>query len=326
MGKLEDKLGLHLNEIKKRIKIERTMFVYLALVIIVILFGIIVPASVSKGSIRSVLRESSLLGIVALGQGILMLAGGMDISVGNIMFFTMIYGGNFMRSQPERLIPISILCIGIGALIGFINGFGVAKLKISPIIMTLGTSSIIYGFVYIFGGALMASPAPKNLQYIGKTFVFNTIPLTSFIWLALIVIFLIVLNKSSYGRYIYAVGNNYKATWMSGISSNTVLISAYIICDSLAALAGLLLLGYMGTPTLRFTDIYTMGSIAAVVMGGIEFFSGKGSIIGVIAGVLIVRFLFTVLVMMNVPEAGRMIIEGALIIAIVALYNLKKIE
>ena len=281
------------------------------------------PVSVSRGNLQSIFREASLLGLVALGQGIVMLAGGMDISVGNIMFFMIIYGGNLMQSDPNRFIPISLLCLALGSFIGLINGLGVAKFKISPIIMTLGTSSIIYGLIYIFGGAMMASPAPEPLQFIGKKSLFKLIPLTGLFWIGLTLVFVMVLYKTTLGRKIYAVGNNSKAAWLSGISSDSVLIVSYIICDMLATLAGLLLLGYLGTPTLRFTDIYTMGSIAAVVIGGIEFFSGKGSIIGVVAGVIIVRFVFNVLVMMSVPEAGRMMIEGGMILAIVALYKIK---
>ncbi len=301
----------------------RTMFAFIALAVVFIVFGFLIPVSVSRGNLLSVLREASLLGIVALGQGIVMLAGGLDISVGNIMFFTIIYGGNFMQSQSGRFIPGMLLYLMFGALVGLINGAGVAKLKISPIIMTLGTSSIIFGLVYIFGGALMASPAPQILQTIGKKYLFGFLPFTSLFWIGLTIVFLIVLYRTTFGRALYAVGNNDKAAWMSGISSEWVLIAAYMICDMLAVIAGFLLLGYLGTPTLRFTDIYTMGSIAAVVIGGIEFFSGKGSILGAVAGVIIVRFLFNVLVMMNVPEAGRMIIEGGLVLTIVALYKIR---
>ena len=108
------------------------------------------------------------------------------------------------------------------------------------------------------------------------------------------------------------------------MNAEGVVIISYIICALSAALAGLLLLGYLGTPTLRFTDIYTMGSIAAVVLGGIEFFRGIGSIIGTIAGAFMVRFMFTLLIMFHVSEAGRMIAEGLLIIIIVAAYNIRR--
>ncbi len=302
---------------------NRTTIVFLALLVIVFIAGILMPVSVSGSNIKNVLREASILGIVAIGQGIVMLSGGMDISVGNIMFMVIIYGGKFMESSAERFLPVALLCLAAGAAIGFINGIGVSKFKISPIIMTLGTSSILYGAIYIFGGSMMSQAAPEILQRIGKNILFNIIPVTGLIWFVIAAAAIFLLFRTTFGRKVYATGNNFQAAWFAGIKPVRVQVASYMICDLLAALAGLLLLGYLGTPTLRFTDIYTMGSISAVVIGGIEFFAGIGSIVGTIAGTLIVRFLFNVLVMMNVPAAGRMIVEGVMILAIVSFYNFR---
>ncbi len=302
---------------------NRTTLVFIALFAIVLIAGILMPVSVSGSNIKNVLREASILGIVAIGQGIVMLSGGMDISVGNIMFMVIIYGGKFMESSAERFLPVALLCIAAGAAIGFINGIGVSKFRISPIIMTLGTSSILFGAIYIFGGNMVSQAAPKILQKIGKNILLDIVPVTGIIWLVIAAAAIFLLFRTTFGRRIYATGNNFQAAWFAGIKPVRVQVASYMICDALAALAGLLLLGYLGTPTLRFTDIYTMGSISAVVIGGIEFFAGIGNIAGTIAGTLIVRFLFNVLVMMNVPPAGRMIVEGALILAIVSFYNFK---
>lgn len=302
---------------------RRTVLVYIALLLLVVIGGAIVPRSVSSGSIETVLREASLLGIVALGQGVVMLSGGLDISVGNIMFLVLIYGGKLMQNHPTMVIPISFLALAAGAVVGIINGIGVSKLRISPIIMTLGSSSILYGLIYIFGSGSMAGTAPQSLQRVGKALVWNSFPLTAVIWLVVAALLTFIMHRTVHGRRVYACGNNETTTWYSGVSPTGVLISAYVICDVLAALAGLLLLGYLGTPTLRFTDMYTLGSIAAVAIGGIEFFSGIGSIAGVIAGSLIVRFIFNFLIMINVPQAGRNIVEGVIILGIVAAYQIK---
>ena len=302
----------------------RTALVYFAFLAIVGIAGIIMPVSVSGGNIRNVLREASLLGIVALGQGLVMLAGGLDISVGNIMFMVIISGGKMMNSSPELMLPVSLGCLAVGAVIGLVNGLGVAHFKISPIIMTLGTSSILFGGVYLFGGNITGSVAPGNLQFLGKKILGGLLPLTSIIWIALALTMIFLLHRTTFGRKVYATGNNPRAAWYAGINAKGMLILSYIICDVLAAAAGLLLLGYLGTPTLRFTDIYTMGSISAVVIGGIEFFSGIGSIAGTIAGALIVRFIFSFLVMMNMAEAGRKIVEGLVILTIVSIYSLRK--
>ncbi|MBW2059673.1 MAG: ABC transporter permease [Deltaproteobacteria bacterium] len=302
---------------------NRTVLVYLALALFVMVAGLIMPRSLGSSSLQTIFREASLLGIVALGQGIVMLSGGLDISVGNMMFFVIVLGGNLMSRHPTMTVPIVLFCLLIGAVVGLVNGLGVAKLKISSIIMTLATSSILYGGVYIFAGGSLSGSADPTLQYIGKKMISNFMPLTGVIWLILAFMAIFVLYRTTFGRKIYATGNNPQAAWLSGINAERVTVASYVICSLTAVFAGLLLLGYLGTPTLRFTDIYTMGSIAAVVLGGIEFFQGVGSIAGTIAGAFIVRFMFTLLVMFRVPEAGRMIAEGLLIITIVAAYRLR---
>jgi ribose transport system permease protein len=303
---------------------NRTVLVYLALTIFVIVAGLVMPQSLGARSLQTIIREASLLGIVALGQGIVMLSGGLDISVGNVMFFVIVFGGNLMTKYPAWTLPVLILCMLIGAAVGLVNGIGVAKFKISSIIMTLGTSSMLYGCVYILGGGTLGGSAHPAWQYVGKKMITSFMPLTGMIWLTLAIIATFVLYRTTFGRRVYATGNNPQTAWLSGVNAEGVIIVSYIICSLSAALAGLLLLGYLGTPTLRFTDIYTMGSIAAVVLGGIEFFRGVGSIVGTIAGAFIVRFMFTLLIMFHVSEAGRMIAEGLLIIIIVAAYNIKK--
>lgn len=302
----------------------RTVMVFIALVLFVVVAGLVAPATLGPDNLKSVIREASFLGIVALGQGIVMLSGGLDISVGNIMFFIIVYGGNFLAGHPEYSAVLCLTCVLAGALVGLINGVGVSKFKISPIIMTLATGSMLYGLVYIFGGGRIGSAAPAPLQSVGKGMFLDVVPYSGLIWLFLAGFFTFVLYRTAFGRRIYATGNNPKAAWLSGVNSEGILIRSYMICGALAAFAGLLLLGYLGTPTLRFTDIYTMGSIEASVLGGIDFFAGVGSIVGTIAGSLLVRFMFTLLLMIRVNDAGRMIAEGVLILVIVAVYKLRE--
>ncbi len=308
----------------KEVLSGRTVIVFAALAAFVLVAGLLAPASLGTDNVKSVIRESSFLGIVALGQGIVMLSGGMDISVGNIMFFVIVCGGNFLATYPQLFVVITVACLLLGTIVGLINGIGVSRFKISPIIMTLATSSILYGLIYIFGGGRLGAAAPPALQAIGAGVLFDVVPYTGVIWLALAALFVFLLTRTTFGRRIYATGNNPKAAWLSGINAEWTLVISYVICDVLAALAGLLLLGYLGTPTLRFTDIYTMGSIEAAVLGGIDFFAGVGSIVGTIAGTLLVRFMFTLLLMLHVSDAGRMIAEGVLLVFIVAGYKLRE--
>ena len=156
---------------------NRTVLVYFALTLFVIVAGFIMPQSLGARSLQTIIREASLLGIVALGQGIVMLSGGLDISVGNVMFFVIVFGGNLMANYPSWTVPILILCMFVGAVVGLVNGIGVARFKISSIIMTLGTSSILYGCVYILGGGTLSGSAHPAWQYVGKKMVTSYMPL-----------------------------------------------------------------------------------------------------------------------------------------------------
>jgi ribose transport system permease protein len=302
---------------------NRTLVVYLALAVFIALAAAINPSVVSFASLQTILQEVSFLGIVVLGQSVLMLSGGLDISVGNVMFFVIVFGGNLMASHPELLGWLVLFCLAVGIVVGLFNGIGVAKLKISPIIMTLATSSILYGSVYVFGAGRLSGAVHPALKAVGKMAFGDLLPLTGLIWLGFCALVILVCHATVFGRYIYATGNNPRAAWLSGVRTDRVLILSYMFCGFMASLAGLLFLGFLGTPTLRFTDIYTMGSIAAAVIGGIEFFRGTGSVVGAIGGTLFVRFLFTFLLMIRVPEAGRMITEGTILILIVATHKLR---
>ena len=146
----------------------RTSVVFVVLFLFVLVAGFLAPATLGIENVRSVIRESSFLGIVALGQGIVMLSGGLDISVGNIMFFVIVYGGNFLARYPEYFPLLCLACLMLGAFIGLINGIGVSKFKISPIIMTLATGSILYGLVYIFGNGRLGARYPPLFNRSGK--------------------------------------------------------------------------------------------------------------------------------------------------------------
>jgi ribose transport system permease protein len=149
-------------------------------------------------------------------------------------------------------------------------------------------------------------------------------PLSTILWLIIALIFILIMRRTTLGRRIYAVGSNPTTARLSGVNVNLIIIFAYVICGILSAGAGFLLLGYLGLANLRFTDIYTMGSIAAAVVGGTTFFTGIGTIEGTIAGTLIIRFLFNLLIMFRIPEAGRMVANGMIIILVVALYSVRR--
>lgn len=303
---------------------DRIFLVYLALIILLVASGLLMPRSVRPENLTSVIRWSSLLGLVAIGQTIVILCGGIDLSVGMIVFLTVILGADLMRGQDVLALPVSILCLCVGSLIGLVNGLSVVKLKVPPIVTTLGMMTILSGVIWIYSGGVPRGGVAPALISLGRAKIWGFMPIPGVIWILISILGIIILRKATFGRKVYAVGNNPITAQLSGINVDLITILSYVISGLTAAVAGLLLLGFLGMSTLRFTDMYTLGSIAAVIIGGTTFFKGVGSIEGTMAGTFIVRFLFNLMVMFRVAEAGRRIAEGLIIIGIVAMYSMKR--
>lgn len=301
---------------------NKVFMVYLALGVLLLVAGLVKPFSVGLENLSSVLRWSSFLGLVAIGQTVVMIAGGIDISVGMIVYLTYNLGARMMGGSDAE-IPFTVLfCLFLGGMIGLVNGVGVALARIPHIVMTLGTYTAIYGAVWIYTGGVTGGLVSPAFKAFGKLLIWKYVPVSTIIWLAVCLLFSFVMRRTTFGRKIYGVGSNITAVRFSGINVNLPLILSYVISGVLAAAAGLLFLGYLGMANMFFVDMYTMGSIAAAVIGGTAFFSGIGTIAGTIAGTIIMRFIFNVLVMFRVADAGRMIAEGLIILVIMALYNL----
>lgn len=305
---------------------NKVFIVYLALGVVLLVAGLVKPFSVSMENLSSVLRWASFVGLVAIGQTVVMIAGGIDISVGMIVYLTYNLGARMMGGSDAEILPTVLFCLFSGGMVGLVNGVGVALARIPHIVMTLGTYTALYGAVWLYTGGVTGGLVSPAFKAFGKLFIWKYVPASAIIWLAVCLLFSFMMNRTTFGRKIYAVGSNITAVRFSGINVQIPLILAYVISGILSASAGLLFLGYLGMANMFFVDIYTMGSIAAAVIGGTAFFSGIGTIAGTVAGTIIIRFLFNLMVMFQVADAGRMIAEGLIILIIMAFYNLTQRE
>ncbi len=303
---------------------NNVVVVYLALGLMLVVGWMLRPYSVSLANLSSVLRWSSILGTVAIGQTVVVIAGGIDVSVGMIVFLIYILGAGLMREENALALPVLFICLGIGGGIGLVNGLGVTLARIPPIVMTLGMSTILPGIAWLYSGGITRGGVAPIVKQICQMSLGRYIPFSTVVWLVIALAFILIMRRTTLGRKFYAVGSNPTAAWLSGVDVNLVVILSYIISGMLSAAAGFLLLGYLGMANLRFTDIYTLGSIAAVVVGGTPFFTGIGSIEGTVAGTVIIRFLYNLLIMFQIPEAGRMIANGLIVILVVALYSVRR--
>jgi len=300
---------------------NKVIFLLYGLVIILFIFGeMISKGFLSHSHVYAILRTASFLGIVSMGQTIVILTGGIDLSVGPLITMGNVFICMFINGQNSNTLWSLLFIIFLGALFGFLSGYGVAYLKISPLVMTLAVGSLITGITLIFSKGAPKGLASPILRYIGVGSLFDFFPVIIFIWLILSFLSILLLNFSVFGRKIYYIGANEKAAFFSGIRTNFTKTMAYSISGVTAVLTGSLMAGYTQTAFLGIGNEYVLWSIATVVIGGTALTGGKGGYVGTIAGTIIFVLLESILTVMNMPEAVRKMANGAIILILISIY------
>ncbi len=294
--------------------------VYLTLVILLIISALITPNMFEKETLAVMFRQCAQLGIIAIGQTMVMLVAGLDLSVGGVIVMTSMVVAEVSNGRNE-MIPFAILiALIIGMLIGLANGLLITKRKVPPLVATLVMLFLVTGVQQAFTRGVPSGFVPEALGLVNKSWGFLSIPLL--LWLILNGLFLIILRRTSYGRRIYAVGSNPEAARLNGIPVDFIKISVYVLGSGLAVISGVILTGYVGYVDRFIATGLDLDSIAAAVVGGTSFFGGKGQLMGTIAGVLIIQILSTMVVLIGLDIETQFIIKGLVILAAVSLYSL----
>jgi len=261
------------------------------------------------------LQIGSFLGIVAAGMMVVILLGHIDLSVP----WTMTAAAMMATTVGGDLaIPIGLL---IGLLIGVFNGLGVAYLRIPSMIFTLGVDSVMRGLMIAHTGGFAPQTEATDLMVWLASGRLLGIPVALYVWTLISIIVAGILARTAFGKSIYATGNREAAAYLSGIRTPWVIIGAFAICGVCAAAAGLLLAGYSTKAYQSMGNAYLLPAIAAVVLGGTHILGGRGRFIGTLAGVILIVLLNSVLSIMQMPEAGRQIIYGIVIIVMLLVYG-----
>ncbi len=264
------------------------------------------------------------MGIAAIGQNLTILTGGIDLSIANTITFANVIAAQIMMGRDENLAAALLAVIVMGAMVGFINGVGIHWLKIPPFIMTLGVGTVIQGVFLIYTkGAPKGNASPLLKAVCGQSFI-GILSGIVVIWAVMAAVTIVLLRNTPYGRKIYSVGTNEQAARFSGIHTGRVTFSVYLISAIIAAVSGFFLVGYTGTSFLDVGTSYNTKTIAAVIIGGTAITGGKGGYIGTIAGAIIMTILDDFLTIVNIPEAGRQIMQGVIIVLLVLIYSREK--
>ena len=261
------------------------------------------------------LQIASFLGIAATGMMVVILLGHIDLSLPWIiatsaMLATAVGGWTAL--------PCGLL---VGALAGLVNGLGVAFLRVPSMIFTLGVNTVLQGLMVVFtGGFAPRSEAPRWMEVlaVGKTLL---IPNPLFVWILVGAGAVFLLTRTPLGRYIYAVGNQEQAVFLSGIRTRRVLVGGFVISGICGAVTGMLLAGFSHKAYQAMGDGYLMSAVAAVVIGGTNIMGGRGTYLGTVLGTILIVLLQSVLSVLQMPDAGRQIIYGGVIIGMLLVYG-----
>lgn len=297
-------------------------------ILILFLFGeMIFPGFVSFSHVMSVLRMSVFLGIIALGQTLVVISGneGIDLSVGSTLSLGVVISASILQGENLR-IPIVLLVVPlIGFFLGIVSGAGIAYIGIPPLIMTLAMASVIEGSSLIITKGFPTGSAPPFLETIGNGRICE-VPYLILLWGLIIVVVSLLLKRTRWGHILYGVGANSFTAELSGINVKRFRMLIYGICGAISAFGGLLLLSYTGTPYLNLGAPYLMPSVAAVAIGGISLAGGSGTYLGAVAGCIVLTTLNSILVALQTTEAMRQIAYGALLFLLIVAYTRRKSE
>jgi ribose transport system permease protein len=299
-------------------------------VLLVVFFGAWIVVAATGGdfmtidNIRSMLIRSVALGIVAIGQTLVILAGSLDLSVAYLISVTAVLSSVIMDGDPGRIALAVVVVVLIGGLVGLTNGLVITKLRVNAFIATLGMSLILKGLLTAsfdnFSGAV-----PDDYQVLGYG------RIGPFPWAVLLLAVLggavwYMLNRTRYGHHLFAVGGDFDTARLSGVRADWVIIRAHIFCSLTAVMTGLFIVSRLraGAPWVGPDGAYDLQSIAAVVLGGTALAGGRGGVGGTIAGVFLLAILDNVFNQLGVNTFLKDVLRGVILIAAIAIYALQR--
>lgn len=292
--------------------------IYLLLAIVVTFFSLFASNFLSFDNFMNVLRQVSMFGIVVIGVTFVMISGGADLSVGGQMAVNGMIAGLLMAKAGMNMVVVFLICMVVGAIMGALNGYISVKLNIFSMIVTLGTMLMLQGIAYVITGGYPIFGIPKEFTFLGQGYI-GPVPFPVVVFAVIVLIAWFVLNRTYFGRYIYALGGSPEAARLAGINVNTMRIVVFGICGFITAIASMLMLSRTNSAQPGAGSSYPFDCMTAAVLGGISFAGGEGNIGGAVVGVLIIGVLNNGLQLMGMDANWQGVIKGIVLIAAVGI-------
>lgn len=292
---------------------------YLLIALLLAAAAIRAPGFVSPGNLTQQLVLASYLGVIAGGQTLVILTGGIDLSVAWNLNLSAILLTQLGTQMP---VPVAaVIALGVASLVGLINGLGVAYLRIPSLVMTLGMNAVLAGYTLVFTNGTPQGDAPQFSRDLAVGRIGGTLPWALVFWALFSIGLIFLLRRTVYGKRLYAIGNNVKASYLSGVPVRRVLVATYTLCGLCAGIGGVMLTGYSQQSYLGMGEAYVLPAIAAVVVGGTSILGGSGGYIGTIAGAITIVLLQNVLQIVGIKPAGQQILYGVIILLMLFVYG-----
>ncbi len=294
------------------------------IIIIAIIINLVIGVNFfNPGNLLNVGRNYSMVAIAAMGQTFVIISGGLDLSVGSVISTSNVVAATYMVTNG-LILPVVLLCLALGAFVGLINGYLVTKRNVPPFIATLGVSIIINGLRLIWTNGMPRGSIPDGLKAFSTGNSLGIVPNLFLLFLVMGMIYSIILGRSGYGRRLYAIGNNKRVAYLSGVKTDREVIIAYVLCSTAAAVVGILLGGYTGLSDNWVGKGYDLDSIAYAVLGGAVIGGGAGTIQGTILGGFIMLMITNLVLLASMPLESQLIIRGFVIVVALYLSNRKR--
>jgi ribose transport system permease protein len=301
--------------------------VYPVFFIIFIVLGFLNPVKYqSMNGIMTFLRTAAPLAVLAIGEMFVLAIGGFDLTVGAIVTFVVLVSSKLLANDPANAYPAIMLMLGAGVLIGLLNGLIVSYLKVPSFITTLGMMLLVRGYGLYYVGGAPQGYLTDNWRAFGRNYfenvpVFERVPYALIIMIVIAIISIFLLNRTNFGKQILAIGDNVRASQLSGVRVRLVRVLTFILCAVLAIIGGIMIGGYGGV-NVTIGEGLEMQAIAACVVGGVLLGGGKGSVMNVIFGAFTLQAIVNLLNMLGLPKPYTDVVQGLIIIGAVAYVGL----
>ncbi len=298
---------------------------YFGVVLLIIVGSFFFPQVLSTGYLTQQLQIAAFLGLLATGATIVILLGHIDLSVPWVLTGAAILSTALVGSGNPVLSTLAVpAALAFGALIGVVNGLGVAILRIPSMVWTLAVNSMLLGLAVLNTGGFNPKGEASPLMIAMAAGDILGLPISFLIWIALSIALAYFLTRTPFGRYLRSIGFNEKATFLSGVSTPSVVFAAFAIAGMCSALGGVMLAGYANQAYQSMGDPFLLPTIAAVVIGGTSILGGRGGLFGTIGGALFITLLTSLLSVMQIEDAWRNIIFGVIILMMLLFQTLRK--